>query len=132
MHTDTSSYHQTYMAFTEDIKLVILFGSGATGRAGAQSDTDIAIMADHPLTIAEKGHIAEETGRILGVSEDTIDIADIWLAPPLLQQEIAQHGKLLHGDTFDFVRFRVLAWKRYLDTAKFRRARERALAKQYG
>ena len=120
------------MAFTEDIKLVILFGSRATEKAGMQSDTDIAALADHPLTIEEKGQIAEEAGRILGVSEDAIDIADIWRAPPLLQQEIAQNGKLLHGDAFDFIRFRVLAWKRYLDTAKFRRARERALAKQYG
>lgn len=120
------------MAFAENIKLVILFGSRATGKAGAQSDTDVAILADHPLTIAEKGHVAEEAGRILDVSEDMIDVADIWRAPPLLQQEIAQNGKLLHGNAFDFIRFRVLAWKRYLDTAKFRRARERALAKHYG
>ena len=118
--------------FTEDINLVILFGSRATEKAGRQSDTDIAVLADHPLTIAEKARIAEEAGRALGTSEDTIDVADIWRAPPLLQQEIAHNGKLLHGDAFDFVRFRVLAWKRYLDTAKFRRARERALAKRYG
>ncbi len=120
------------MAFAKNIKLIILFGSRATEKAGMRSDTDIAALADHPLTIEEKGQIAEEAGRILGVSEDAIDIADIWRAPPLLQQEIAQNGKLLHGDAFDFIRFRVLAWKRYLDTAKFRRARERALAKQYG
>ncbi|MFY9463413.1 MAG: nucleotidyltransferase domain-containing protein [Candidatus Sungiibacteriota bacterium] len=120
------------MAFTEDIKLIILFGSRAAGKTGAQSDTDIAALADHPLTIEEKGRIAEEAGRLLGISEDTIDTIDIWHAPPLLQQEIAQNGKLLHGDAFDFIRFRVLAWKRYLDTAKFRRARERALAQHYG
>jgi len=120
------------MAFAKNITLVVMFGSRATGKARAQSDTDIAVLADHPLTITEKGQVAEEAGRMLGVSEDTIDIADIWRAPPLLQHEIAQNGKLLHGDAFDFIRFRVLAWKRYLDTAKFRRAREQALAKQYG
>ena len=68
---------------------------------------------------------------MFGVSEDAVDVVDIWHAPPLLQQEIARHGKLIYGDAFDFIRFRVLAWKRYLDTAKFRRARERALAKHY-
>ena len=119
------------MAFAKDIKLVILFGSRVDGKAGAQSDTDIAVLSDHPLSLQEKSEIGDEVAQRFGVSEDTVDVVDIWRAPPLLQQEIARKGKLIHGDSFDFIRFRVLAWKRYLDTAKFRRARERAFAKQY-
>ena len=119
------------MAFADDIKLVILFGSRAAETAGARSDTDIAVLANHALSLEEKAVIGEEAARILAVSEDAVDVTDIWRAPPLLQHEIARHGRLIHGDQFDFIRFRVLAWKRYLDTAKFRRARERALAQHY-
>ena len=119
------------MAFDHTIKLVILFGSQATGKAGKHSDTDIAVLSDHPLTIGEKGEVSAEAAKIFDVSEDSVDVADIWHAPPLLQQHIASEGKLIHGDAFDFIRFRVLAWKRYLDTAKFRRAREHSLAKHY-
>lgn len=120
------------MAFAPYIKLLVLFGSQATGKAGKNSDTDVAVLSDGELTLAEKGEIGIEAGKILHVSEDKIDVIDIRRASPLLQQEIAQSGKLLYGDPFDFLRFRVLAWKRYQDTAKFRRARERAFAQYYG
>lgn len=110
-----------------NIKLIILFGSRATGKAGESSDTDIAVLADHPLTLKDKMKLAEDTANRLNVNEDKVDIVDIWHASPLLQYQVAQYGKLLEGDNFDFTRFKVLAWKRYLDTSKFRRAREKAL-----
>lgn len=120
------------MAFKPDIKLVILFGSRATGKAGTRSDTDVAVYADHALGLGEKADIGAEVGRMFGISEDKVDVVDLWRAPPLLQRQIASEGKLIYGDAFDLVRFKVLAWKRYLDTGKFRRARERALAQTYG
>lgn len=114
------------------IKLIILFGSRATGKAGEFSDTDIAVLADRPLTLEEKMKFAVNTTSRLNIHEDKVDIIDIWHAPALLQYQIAKEGKLLEGDAFDFVRFKVLAWKRYQDTAKFRRARERYFSKKYG
>lgn len=120
------------MAFAEDIALVILFGSQATGKAGKNSDTDVAVLSGHPLILKEKAEIAIEAGKIFNISEDSVDVVDIWYAPPLLQHEIANSGKLIYGDSFDFIRFQVLAWKRYLNTAKFRRAREKAFAQHYG
>ena len=111
------------------IKLVILFGSQARGTAGDQSDADVAILADRPLEMEEKAGVAERFAKHLSISEDKIDIVDLWVAPSLLQHQVAQTGKLLEGDEFDFVRFKVLAWKRYQDTAKFRRIREEVLSK---
>lgn len=115
----------------KNIKLIILFGSQARKSAGAISDTDVAVLADHPLTLEEKSDLSEKLAKKLKVPEDKVDLIDLWSAPPLLEHQIAQHGKLLEGKEFDFVRFKVLAWKRYQDTAKFRRARERALAQKY-
>lgn len=109
------------------VQLVILFGSQVKGYANKNSDTDIAILADHPLTMEDHVAIAPEIAQLLKVNEDNLDIVDLWEASPLLQQEIATTGKLLYGDPFAFLRFRVLAWKRYQDTAKFRRARITAL-----
>lgn len=120
------------MAFAPDVILVILFGSQATGKAGKNSDTDVAALACNPLTLEEKTKIGIEAAKIFNISEDNVDVVDIWYAPPLLQHEIASNGTLIYGDSFDFIRFRVLAWKRYLDTAKFRRAREKAFAQYYG
>ena len=108
--------------------LLILFGSRARETAGRQSDVDVAVLTDHPLSLEEKSDLVLMAAKQLRVSEEHIDLVDLWNAPPLLQRRVADEGKLLRGDAFAFLRFRVLAWKRYQDTAKFRRARERALA----
>lgn len=109
------------------IRLTILFGSHAKARTRKRSDIDIALLADHPLTLEEKMAMGELLANHLHLSEDDLDLVDLWQAPPLLQYEIARSGKLLAGDAFAFTRFKVLAAKRYYDTAKFRRAREHAL-----
>lgn len=109
-----------------------LFGSQVTGAAGAMSDTDIAALSDHPLSLTERGMLTEEVARTRGVNEDTVDLIDLWYAPPLLAHEVAQHGVLLEGAPADFLRFKVHAWKRYLDTAKFRRIRAEHLDRIYG
>lgn len=110
-------------------KLIILFGSQATRKTRSGSDTDVAVLADRPLSLEDKSHLGQALAQELSVSEDGIDIVDLQTAPPLLQQQVSTHGKLLRGSADDWLRFRVLAWKRYLDTAKFRRAREQSLMK---
>ncbi len=110
--------------------LIILFGSKAKQTAGKISDTDVAVLDDHELDLSEKVKLGADLAQKLGVSEDRVDIVDLSIASPLLQHEVAKYGKLLGGSIHDFFRFRVLAWKRYQDTAKFRRRREQAL-KEY-
>ncbi len=114
------------------LDLIVLFGSQAVGRAGVLSDFDVAISTDHELSLAEKNEAVEIIAHDFGYHEDKIDLIDIAVAPPLLQMQIATHGKLLRGDPDLFLRFKVLAWKRYQNTARFRRARTKHLAKIYG
>jgi predicted nucleotidyltransferase len=111
--------------------LIILFGSRARATAGAISDFDVAVLGDRTLTLEEKSQIKTKLAKKINALEDKIDLVDLWNASPLLQYEVAQTGKLLEGDEFDFLRFKVLAWKQYQDTAKLRRQREQALARQY-
>ncbi len=110
-------------------KLIIGFGSQTRGTMGKNSDTDIAVLADHPLSLEEKSELGERMATALGVSEEKVDVIDLWDAPPLLAHEVGETGQLLEGERFAFNRFRIRAWKQSLDTAKFRRARERALTK---
>ena len=114
------------------LDLIILFGSQVSGGAGALSDFDVAVSTDHELTLVEKNEVIELVARDFGYHEDKIDLIDIAVAPPLLQMQIATHGKLLRGDPELFLRFKVLAWKRYQNTARFRRARTKHLEKIYG
>ena len=43
----------------EKIKLIILFGSRAKGVSRKGSDTDIAVLAEHELSLEEKMDIGE-------------------------------------------------------------------------
>ena len=108
-------------------KLVILFGSRTRGTHSLQSDYDVAVLDNVPLTLEERQKQISSLAKELKANEEKIDLIDLQEATPLLQHQVAEEGKLLHGQRDDFVRFRVLAWKRYLDTAKFRRARAAAL-----
>ena len=109
------------------INLIILFGSQISGHTKPGSDVDVAVLADKPLTIQDKADISENIAQQMSVSSDLIDMVDLNAASPLLQYSIAQTGRLFLGNKDDFLRFKVLAWKRYQDTAKFRLRREKSL-----
>ena len=115
----------------KDVKLAILFGSQISEKASANSDTDIAVLSDHHLSLEEKIELKERLSSELNISEEKMDLVDLWSAPPLLQYQVAQNGRLIKGEAADFIRFKILAWKRYQNTAKFRRIREKVLNKIY-
>ncbi len=126
------SFPCAMMVHMRSTKLVILFGSRARETAGANSDFDVAVTTSHTLSLEERSEFARKAATKLHTTEDHIDLVDLAVASPLLQQQVAASGKLIEGNAADFVRFRVLAWKRYLDTAKLRRARTQALSNHYG
>ena len=85
---------QDVLAQFPALVLALVFGSVAQGRERADSDLDIAVAADKPLTAVEKMDIitalAEQTGRPV----DLIDLNGV--AEPLLGQ-IVRHGRRLLG-----------------------------------
>ncbi len=113
------------------LKLIILFGSQATGTAGKTSDTDIAVLGDRPLTFDERSKLEEKYAAHFSISEEMIDLVDLSIAPPILRYQVVQSGKLLYGTEEDFIRFKVLAWKQYLNTEKFRRYRQQSLEDKF-
>ena len=112
-----------------NIELVIAFGSQVSGKTNLKSDADIAILRDKSLSLEERSDLTEFLAKEYELNEDKIDLVEIKNAPPLLRFQIAEQGKLLWGDKAKFIRFRVLSWKLYLDTAKLRRFQEQHLKK---
>jgi len=111
------------------LTLILLFGSQASGTTHRESDIDLAYAAEHPLDFASERQINDELGNIFHT--DKVDIVNIAHASPLLLFQISENCQLLAGEKEDFIRFKILAWKKYLDTAKLRRMREKALAHRY-
>ena len=108
-------------------RLIIAFGSQVTGHTNAMSDFDFAILEKKPLTLSKKISLIDYLVKKLKINEDKIDLVDLNTASPLLNYEVAQKGELVEGSDFDFIRFKVRAWKIYLDTAKFRLIDEQML-----
>ena len=106
------------------LRLVVLFGSIASGRQQPGSDLDIAVAAHQALTAQEKiamiSALAERTGRVV----DLIDLKMV--AEPLLGQ-IVRHGRRIFGsDTL----YGELISRHLFEQADFMPYRNRILAER--
>jgi len=75
----------------EEVRLLVLFGSTARGKAGPRSDVDLGVLLD-PYNAALRFKVDAELGRAAGREVDTVLLDD---APPLLRFEITKEGVLL-------------------------------------
>ena len=106
------------------IALAVLFGSAALDRQRPNSDLDIAVAANRPLTASEKiaiiGALAERTGR-------TIDLVDLsGVAEPLLGQVVRHGRRILGSDTL----YGELISRHLFEQADFMPYRSRLLAER--
>ena len=85
-----------YLENQGDIRLAIVFGSLAAGRARPDSDLDIAVAADAPLTAERKMALIGELAGVTGRSVDLIDLEPV--GEPLLGQILGGGRRLLGTD----------------------------------
>ncbi len=78
----------------QQITLAILFGSVASGKANAQSDLDLAVIAAKPLQAVEKIQIIEALALLTG---RPIDLVDVHEAPEPLLGQVLKHGRRILG-----------------------------------
>lgn len=79
-----------------EIRLAILFGSLATGRATPDSDIDLAIDAGRPLSTARRIRIITDLAAMTGRPVDLVDLRQA--GEPLLGQILRQGKRLLGTD----------------------------------
>ena len=105
------------------IKLAILFGSQAAGAATRDSDIDVGLLADTPMSADFKLELMEEIGTEFG---RPVDIADLYHAPePVLGQVLM--GRRLLGDTSAYAQ---LLTRHLMNCADFVPLQQRILAER--
>jgi len=105
------------------IELALLFGSQASGEATPDSDIDLALLCDIPLTSELKLELMGKLGEVFGRA---VDIVDLHNAPePVLGQ--ALKGRRLIGDDG---RYAQLLTRHVLNNADFVPLRERILTER--
>jgi predicted nucleotidyltransferase len=108
----------------DGMRLAILFGSLAGGRATPQSDLDLAVLMGVPLSIETKmaliGELSQETGR-------PVDLIDLRVAGEPLLGQILKHGVRLFGNDIDYAE---LIKRHLFEEADFMPYRRRILAER--
>ena len=106
-----------------DLRLILLFGSAASGRTHKKSDLDIAFLFDGPVDILDL------TNTVAGLlRNDAVDVIDLRRASPLLKFSAVKNGMLLYErEPGMFNEFYSLAFRMYADTKKLRDAQAEAI-----
>ena len=106
-----------------EFKLAILFGSQAMGNATGDSDIDLALLSDAPISSSKKLELVEQIGAKFGRPVDIVDL--FFAAEPVLGQVFK--GKRLLGDDATYAR---LLTKHLINTADFVPLQKRILTER--
>lgn len=72
-----------------------LFGSRAAGTARSDSDTDIAVLVEPPLSLLRRERLARHLGEAFGTP---VDLVDFLTASLPVQARVVRTGRLLFSD----------------------------------
>jgi len=106
-----------------EIRLAILFGSLATGKASNDSDIDLAVLADTPLSAGARLQLIEEIGLKFG---RPVDIIDLYHAPEPILGQVFKGKKLLSDNST----YAALLTRHLLNTADFFPLQQRILSER--
>src|SRR4030043_1782238 len=106
----------------EGLRLVLLFGSVASGKECKESDIDLGFLFDRPIDILGL------TNRVIQLLRtDRVDVVDLSRASPLLKYSAIRQGEALFEQTPGlFNIFQSLTFRIYVDSKKLRDAQEKA------
>jgi predicted nucleotidyltransferase len=98
------------------IRLAVIFGSTASGKANAESDIDIAILPTHAdMSLDAELSLQVELTRLAGRS---VDLVRLDRAPTLIRWEALRDGVLLfQSGPSELARARAAAASEYIDFA---------------
>lgn len=106
------------------IEVLYVFGSQATGKAGAASDVDLAVyltendIRGNPCLDLEIGHFVEKKLRC------PVDVVVMQRISPILQHQVLANGRrLFERDPGRRVILESLSFKRYLDVRHYQKKR---------
>jgi len=112
----------TPIACEEKLRLVVLFGSHAIGKAHPQSDVDIALDVGPDCSQERKSKIE----LLFFKAIPKVDLVFLDDASPLLLAAIAKDGKpLFEAERSLFSLFQLRAWREYFDYKPYLELRAR-------
>lgn len=101
------------LAASSNVRLAVLFGSRATGKAREESDFDVGVLPDGSFTLRAELELAAALSAAVGRE---VDLVRLDTEDPLLGREVAQTGVcLVESAPGEFAAFRAIAMSRWAD-----------------
>jgi predicted nucleotidyltransferase len=100
------------------IRFIVLFGSVVRGTTNAESDIDLGVLTNRPLTFNQQLKLWGALSPLFNIE---VDLVVLNHANPVLAFEVASTGDLLFEDkpnTWD--NWKSFSFRQYWDTGKFR------------
>jgi predicted nucleotidyltransferase len=114
------------------LKLVVLFGSRATGSPppAPDSDLDLAVLGSRAGPPLRSWNCYQELAEVFGGVN--LDLVLLHGADPLLRYEIMSRGTLLCGDSDEFLEYRAFAFRDFVDSEDLRGLERTLFRKKMG
>ena len=106
-----------------DLEFVVLFGSQATGQTHPKSDVDIGVISRSEINwLSLIGDFYSLFRR------EDVEVVNLAMASPTLWRAMVRDGKLLYEKKEgSYRRWKIYAWKIWLDTSHLRQSRDQRL-----
>lgn len=98
------------------IRLLLAFGSQASGQTHAASDLDLAVLLDTPHGDDPLRLLADLQAAF---PEREVDVVWLHRADPLIAWHALRQPRLLFGDPGDLARRQAYAWRRFVEYEPF-------------
>ena len=116
------------LAETYDLRLVVLFGSWARGRAGQDSDVDVGVLVKRPLSAPQRPRLWSALSQLF---QAEVDLTVLNHVAPVVGYQVARDGVVLfEAEPGDWEGWKSYAVRRFWDTHKHRQALEGYLARR--
>ncbi|MBI5242626.1 MAG: nucleotidyltransferase domain-containing protein [Elusimicrobia bacterium] len=112
------------------MRMAILFGSHAVGRPapGRESDLDIAVRDTRPAGTKRFYALYKALSSVF--PGYNLDLAFLGDADPLFRYEVTSRGRLLYGDSLEFLEYKAYAYRDYVDSQDLFRLEEKLLRRR--
>jgi len=110
------------------LRLIVLFGSTARGVMNRESDIDLGVLSEKPLSLVQRRRLWSALSAFFPAD---VDLTMLDHADPLVSYQVASEGVIL----FETIPFAWETWKsyavrRYWDTDKFRESQSAYLTRR--
>ena len=116
------------LARENNLSLVLLFGSQATGKTHSQSDVDFAFRSEEKMSPMDEARLQLEFSKALKFKN--VEIVNLRNAGPVLLRQIVQKSSLIfEKEPAGYARFKIYAHKLFMESKKLLEMRNLSLDK---